>query len=114
MKRTKKCKVGKKSKDRLTVAFFVSLNGFKVCKPVVIGKSKVLPCFRKLRNPSKPYVMQYFHSKKAWVTTEIMIQFLTASDCKLDAENRKVSLFLDNAPSHPETLQETFKLVFLP
>ena len=40
-KKTKKCKGGKKSKERLTVAFFVSSRGFMVCKPVVIGKSKV-------------------------------------------------------------------------
>ena len=76
-KKTKKCKGGKKSKERLTVAFFVSSSGFKVCKPVVIGKSKVPRCFRKLPNPSKPYGMQYFQSNKAWMTTEIMIQVLT-------------------------------------
>ena len=71
-KQTKKCKGGKKSKERLTVAFFVSSSGFKVCKPVVIGKSKVPRCFRKLPNP-KSYGMRYFHSKKAWMTTEIVI-----------------------------------------
>ena len=31
-----------------------------------------------------------------------MIQVLIALDCKLDVENRKVLLFLDNAPPHPE------------
>ena len=86
-KKTKKCKGSKKSKERLTVAFSVSSSGFKVCKPVVIGRSKVLPYFRKLRNPFKPHGMQYFPSKKAWMTTEIMIQVLTALDRKLDVEN---------------------------
>ena len=39
------------------------------------------------------------------MTTEIMIQvILTALDCKLDFENQKVLLFLDNAPSHSKTL----------
>ena len=74
-------------------------------------------CFRKLPNPSKPYGMRYFHSKKAWMTTEIMIQVLATLDRKLDAENRKVLLFIDNTPSHPETLQgnlKNIKLVFLP
>ena len=59
--------------------------------------------------------MQYFHSKKAWMTTEIMIQVLTALDRKLDVESRKVLLFLYNAPSQPETLQgnlKNIKLVF--
>ena len=95
----------------------MSSSAFKVCKPILIGKSKVPRCFQKLPNPSKPYGMQYFHSKKAWMTTEIMIQVLTALGCKLDVENRKVLLFLYNAPSHPETLQgnlQNIKLVFLP
>ena len=41
------------------------------------------------------------------MTTEIMIEVLTALDHKLDVENQKVLLFLDNAPSHPETSRET-------
>ena len=59
--------------------------------------------------------MQYFHSKKTWMATEIMIQVLTALDRKLDVESRKVLLFLHNAPSQPETLQgnlKNIKLVF--
>ena len=63
-KKTKKCKGSKKLRERFTVAFFVSSSGFKACKPVFIGKSKVPRCFRKLPNPSKPYGMQCFHSKK--------------------------------------------------
>ena len=60
--------------------------------------------------------MQHFHRKKVWKTTEIMVQVLTASDCKLDVENRKDLPFLDNAPSHPKNLQgnlKNTKLVFL-
>ena len=90
----------------------MSSSEFKVCKPVVIGKSKFLRRFRKLPNPSKPYGMLYFHNNKAWMATEIMIQvILTALDCKLDFENRKVLLFLDNAPSHSETLQGKLKSI---
>ena len=47
----------------------------------------------------------------------MMIQVLTALDRKLDVENRKVLLFVDNAPPQPETLRGNFKnikLVFLP
>ena len=67
--KTKKCKSGKKSKERRSVAFFVSSSGFKLFKPVVNGKCKVPRCFPKLPDPSKPYAMRYYHSKKAWVTT---------------------------------------------
>ena len=69
------------------MAFFASSSGFNVCKPVVIRKSKVPRCFQKLHYSSKPYGMQYFHCKKPWMTTEIMIQVLTALDRKLDVEN---------------------------
>ena len=51
--------------------------------------------------------------KKAWITTEIMVQVFAALDRKLDVENRKVSLFLDNTPSHQRILRN-IKLVFLP
>ena len=44
---------------------------------------------------------------------KIMIQVLTALDHKLDVENWKVLLFLDNAPSHPESLQENLKNIKL-
>ena len=51
------------------------------------------------------------------MTTEIMTQVLTTLDHKLDVENRKGLLFLDNAPSHLETPQGNFqniKLASLP
>ena len=99
------------------MTFSVSLSGFKICKHVVTGKSKVPRCFRKLPNHSKQYGMQYFHSKKVWKTAEIMVQVLTTLDRKLYVENKKGLPFLDNAPSHPKTLQrnlKNMKLVFLP
>ena len=42
-----------------------------------------------------------------------MIQVITALDHKLDVENWKVLLFLDNAPSQPESLQENLKNIKL-
>ena len=48
--------------------------------------------------------MPYFHVKRVWIAKEIIIQFLPISDRKLDLKNRKVLLFLDNSPSHFETL----------
>ena len=46
-----------------------------------------------------------------------MEHILGRLDRQLELENRQVILFLDNAPSHPETLQdplEIIKLIFLP
>ena len=49
--------------------------------------------------------------------TEIMEVVLGLLDRKVQLEGRKVILFLDNAPCHPETLQsplKNIKLIFLP
>ena len=51
------------------------------------------------------------------MATETIIQVLTALDPNLVIENRKVLLFLDSTPFHPESLQgnlKNIKLVFLP
>ena len=50
-------------------------------------------------------------------TQQSMIQVLTALDHKVDVENWKVLLVLDNASPNPETLQgnlKNIKLVFIP
>ena len=49
--------------------------------------------------------------------TEIMEDVLRLRDRKIQLERRKIILFLDNAPCHPETLQNNLnniKLIFLP
>ena len=45
VKTEKKTKDGKKSKQRVTVAFFVSADGGKVGKPIAIWKSENPRCF---------------------------------------------------------------------
>ena len=58
-----------------------------------------------------------FSNNKAWMRTEIMENVLELLDQRLCLEDRKVILFLDNAPCHPETLQNNLtnmKLIFLP
>ena len=93
--------------------FFTFSCGFKVCKPVIIGKSKVPRIFGKLLNPSKPYGIRYFHSKRGWIAKEIMIQAFPVLDRKLDIKSRKVLLFLDNSPSHCETFHRNLKNIKL-
>ena len=49
--------------------------------------------------------------------TETVENVLRRLDGKVQLEHRKIILFLDNAPCHPETLQNSFKnikLIFLP
>ena len=104
VKKKKSSKGGKKSKKRMNVAVFVAADGSKPCDPVVIWRSKVPRCLRKLISKTRPAGLHYFSNAKSWMTTE-------------KQENRRVLLFLGNAPCHPETIQQSLsfiKLVFLP
>jgi len=108
---------GKKSKLRITGAIFVSLDGEKVCDPIIIGRSAKPRCFKKLKDLQRPHNANYFSNKKAWMNSDLMKTFLTRLDRKFLAENRKVILFMDNATCHPPTLQDglvNINLKFLP
>ena len=61
----KKAKGGKKSKQRFTIAFFVSAAGQKIDEPIVIWKSKLSRCFNGLRDPSRPGNVRYFSNSKS-------------------------------------------------
>ena len=50
----------KKSKQRLTVAFFVNAAVEKVDQPILIWKSKLSRCVKKLQDPPRPANVHYF------------------------------------------------------
>ena len=113
----KQAQGSKKSKQRLTVAFFVNAAGEKVEEPIVIWKSKLSRCFKKLQDPSRPANVHYFSNPKSWMTSEVMAAVLARFKRKLVFEDRKVILFLDNATCHPESMIGQFsqvKIIFLP
>ena len=49
VEKLRRCKEGKKSKERLTAAFFVAADGSNISEPVVIWKSKSPRCFKNIR-----------------------------------------------------------------
>ena len=113
----KKSKGGKKSKQRITVAFFVSADGEKVGKPIVIWRSKNPRCFRLASAADKLEKVMYFADKKSWMQVEIMEKILTTLNNQMIKEKRNVVLFLDNATVHPPSLIDKFsniKIIFLP
>ena len=112
----KECRGGKRSKERLTVAFFANAAGDKE-PPVVIGKAAKPRCFKGLRNLKKPHGIPYHSNTKAWMNNEIMTALLATLNRRLLRTGRKILLLIDNVSSHDPALQEKFsniKVVFLP
>lgn len=90
----------KYSKERVTVLFFVGMDGKKY-DPIVIGKFKN-PHGLKYLNLKKLKI-KYMWNKKAWMSLEIFNNILMEMNDLFRQENRKVLLLLDNAPVHPVT-----------
>ena len=88
---------GKKSKDRITLAFICSATREKL-QPWVIGKSKNPRCFKNINRSLLR--IKYRHNKSKWMTGLIMEEYLRWLDNKMRAEGRKVLLLLDNFSGH--------------
>ena len=56
----------------------------------------------------------YRFNKKAWMTTAIFEEWLQSVNNRMKRERRKILMFLDNAPSHPNKDRSNVKLLFLP
>ena len=101
----------------MTAMFIVAADGSFVFEPVVIWRSKVPRCFRSLKDPSRPMSAHSFSNSKIWMNSDIMGTAFGRLDRKMNFENRKIIMFLDNATCHSESLQNglaNIKLVFLP
>ena len=111
----RQCHGGKKSKKRMTVAFFVSASGWKESKPIVIWTSENPRCFKKCKKSDLP--VTYYSQKKAWMTGDIMNDILSKLNRQLSRNSRHILLLMDNAGCHPEDLTTKFsniKTCFLP
>ena len=108
---------GKKSKTRLTIAFFVNAAGEKAIEPLMVWRSKKPSCFKNIKSLSRPHGIYYYSNPKARMNTEIMTSILGKINRQMEVAKRKIILFMDNAPCHPESLSERYsniKVVFLP
>ena len=105
------CTGGKKAKERITLALCVSLTG-EFERPLVIGRAAKPRCFKHLCLDKLPVTWKF--NKKAWMTTELFNEWIGNFNKKMTAQNRKVLLMLDNAPSHPKKDLSNVKCLFLP
>lgn len=110
--KSEKCTGGKLSKERLTILFCASMAGHKE-ELLVIGKANRPRAFKNLSVGDLPAIWK--SNKKAWMTRDIMTEWLLQFDRKMAIQKRKVILFLDNAASHPRELNlRNVKIIFLP
>ena len=68
-------------------------------KPLVIGKAAKPRCFRNMDIRKLP--VEWRSNKKAWMTSQIMEEWLTAFNGRMKMQNRHVLLFLDKANATP-------------
>lgn len=109
--KNQKCVGGKLSKERLTVLFCASMAGVKEI-PVVIGKAARPRAFKNIPVAHLPVIWK--SNKRAWMTREIMTEWLHQFDNKMQKEKKKIALFLDNAASHPRDVElRNIKIVWL-
>ena len=88
-----KCSGGKLRKERLTVFLRGFMSG-EMEEPLVIGKAAKPRCFRNLGIQKLP--VEWRSNKKAWMTSQIMEEWLTAFNGRMKMQNRHVLLFLGN------------------
>ncbi|XP_066153045.1 tigger transposable element-derived protein 4-like [Euwallacea fornicatus] len=107
-----RCFGGKLSKDRITILHCANMNGEK--EPLlIIGKAARPRAFKNIDLNKLPVMWKF--NKKAWMTVDIMTEWLRDFDRQMGAQKRQILLFLDNACSHPKEINlKNIKLCFLP
>lgn len=88
----------KKDKTRITVLLGVNATGTDKLKPWVIGNSKRLRPLSRVNFEHLP--VYYRGNPKAWMNSSIFEEVLREMDSYFRAQDKKILLLVDNAPSH--------------
>ena len=86
----------------MTLMLFCNMDGSEKVKPICIGKVKTpgSGCLKDFNMTVADLPVDYYNSNKGWMTGWVFDQNLSRWNNKLVFQNRKILLFLDNAPSH--------------
>lgn len=88
-----------------------NMSGTLKKKLLVIGKSKQPRCFKNVKN----IPVGYYSNRRAWMTSEIFINWVRDWDAELKKQKKMILLLVDNCPAHPTISNLTnITLVFLP
>ena len=103
----------KKNKERITVALCANATEMDKQKPLLIARTARPRCFGKDFDPNVYAIYRY--NKKAWMTSDLITEWLENFKRTMRSKKRKVLLLLDNATSHKvlEDLQNV-RVHFLP
>ena len=104
---------GKQSKERLSILLTTSMLGEKL-KPLVIGHAAYPRAFRKTNITVDNLPVYWRSNKKAWMTSSLFTEWLQNLNKKMRFNNRRILLFVDNAPSHAHVPLSNIELYFLP
>ena len=92
--RGERCDGGKQSKERISVLVCANMTGTDKPKLLVIGKAAKPRCFKNVK--SLPVV--YRNNKRAWMTSDIFVEWLRSLDKQFRLQKRKCLLLIDNCP----------------
>ena len=89
------------------------MTGTDKCKLLVIGKSIKPQFFKNIDVGSLP--ITHHANKNAWMTSQLFTEWLTEWDSRLDRENQKTFLLVDNCTAHSKvSTLKNIQLEFLP
>ncbi|CAB4375842.1 unnamed protein product [Rhizophagus irregularis] len=96
----------KQDKSRLSVLLCSNSTGSHKFPPLVIGKANNPCCFKNINKTSLP--VTYHANSKAWMRSDIFVEWLHHLDNWFCVIDRKILLLIDNAGSHfnPKTFDE--------
>ncbi len=103
-----KCRNEKKSKERITILLGANMDGSEKLKPLVIGKSKNLRCFKGV----KSFPVTYKANRKAWMSSDFFQEYMSNLNKRMVKENRKILVIIHNCPCHPDLNLSNIKVVF--
>ncbi|GAU89780.1 hypothetical protein RvY_02291 [Ramazzottius varieornatus] len=106
-------KGSKKATERISVMFCCSASGENI-PPLVIGRSKKPRAFTKAELDFKKAGFTWANNTKAWMTKAVFTPWLKELNERMEKQNCKILLLLDNASGHNVDSLSHVRLVFLP